>query len=302
MKGSDRKVLEKFVEDIEQMKLHATKKSGPAFKKPLLLLLVLSRLEEGLFRDNIIRLKDIEKDLNDLIATYGGRPTKSGTRPEQPFHHLSSSPFWNLHLPAGKKNSFRQTHTKKTLRAPETYAYLDPEVHRVLVTSARARSYIANLLLNKWWSKNVQEDMCNSQYLNLPHQAIDIARTRSKDFVQGVLDNYRKRCAICGFDATLNNLPFGLDAAHIKWYAQGGPDSIENGLALCKLHHWSMDRGVVTVEPGSLKINVSRSFLARERVSIELLEKVKGKSLEPYRDMPPDPQYLEWHNNYIYFA
>lgn len=37
---------------------------------------------------------------------------------------------------------------------------------------------------------------------------------------------------MCGHDGALGNVPAGLEAAHIRWHSQGGPDAAENGLAL----------------------------------------------------------------------
>ena len=40
----------------------------------------------------------------------------------------------------------------------------------------------------------------------------------------------------------------GLEAAQgIKWHQAGGPDTVENGLALCVMHHKLLDLGVYTL-------------------------------------------------------
>jgi len=38
-----------------------------------------------------------------------------------------------------------------------------------------------------------------------------------------------------------------LEAAHIKWHQAGGPDTIDNGLALCSLHHKLLDLGALGI-------------------------------------------------------
>ena len=72
-----------------------------ALKKPLLLLLLVSRIENDRVEENRFQFDDIEKKLDLLIREHGGRPTPSGSKPEQPFYHLRSSPFWILKTPAG---------------------------------------------------------------------------------------------------------------------------------------------------------------------------------------------------------
>lgn len=40
-----------------------------------------------------------------------------------------------------------------------------------------------------------------------------------------------------GFNVRLGHQLVGVDAAHIQWHQAGGPDTEENGIALCSLHH-----------------------------------------------------------------
>jgi HNH endonuclease len=41
-----------------------------------------------------------------------------------------------------------------------------------------------------------------------------------------------------------NGVSVGIEAAHVQWFNFGGPDSLDNGLALCSLHHKLFDVGV----------------------------------------------------------
>jgi putative restriction endonuclease len=40
-----------------------------------------------------------------------------------------------------------------------------------------------------------------------------------------------------GFDGQVGSAPGGIEAAHVRWHSQHGPDEVANGLALCSLHH-----------------------------------------------------------------
>lgn len=81
-------------------------------------------------------------------------------------------------------------------------------------------------------------------------------RRHQRKFRELVLDAYETRCAVCELPlATL------LDAAHID------PDSstegeplVENGLALCKLHHYAYDSNVIGITAGR-RIHVAPSVL-----------------------------------------
>ncbi len=66
---------------------------------------------------------------------------------------------------------------------------------------------------------------------------------------------------MCGFDGALGRNPVGLEAAHVRWHSQDGPDVVANGLALCALHHALFDLGVLGLT-AELHIRVSRLYVA----------------------------------------
>jgi predicted restriction endonuclease len=57
----------------------------------------------------------------------------------------------------------------------------------------------------------------------------------------------------------------GIEAAHVRWHSQAGPDVVANGLALCALHHALFDlaifgRGLLNV---CVKFQAARGRRAR---------------------------------------
>ena len=87
----------------------------------------------------------------------------------------------------------------------------------------------------------------------------------------------------------------GLEAAHIKWYQAGGPDTENNGMALCSLHHKLFDRGAFSLTD-SLIIQVSER--AHGGSSFEdWLMSVHGKKIQfPQRpSYYPESKYINWH-------
>ncbi len=73
-------------------------------------------------------------------------------------------------------------------------------------------------------------------------QVTHTAYPRSPRFRQEVLRAYSHRCAMCGIQLDL------VDAAHIVPHAHPeGTDTVNNGLALCALHHRSFDTGLLYV-------------------------------------------------------
>ena len=84
-------------------------------------------------------------------------------------------------------------------------------------------------------------------------------RVHQGAFRERVLKAYRKQCALCH----LRHEEL-LDAAHIIPDAEvGGEPVVQNGLALCKLHHAAYDRNFLAVRPDYV-IEVRRDLLDEE--------------------------------------
>jgi putative restriction endonuclease len=78
-----------------------------------------------------------------------------------------------------------------------------------------------------------------------------LAKTRGasgRRFSAGVRAAYRHRCAFCGAQlGGIDGIRSGIDAAHILAWSQHDLDVVQNGMALCKLHHWAFDAGVLAL-------------------------------------------------------
>jgi putative restriction endonuclease len=70
---------------------------------------------------------------------------------------------------------------------------------------------------------------------------------REQAFRRAVLSAYNDRCAVCGVRRETPDGRPEVEAAHLRAKADGGPDDIRNGIALCKLHHWAFDNGWFTI-------------------------------------------------------
>lgn len=68
------------------------------------------------------------------------------------------------------------------------------------------------------------------------------------------------------FDGALGRYPVGIQAAHVRWHSQEGPDEIPNALALCPLHHALFDLGVVGITEDR-RICVSGLYVARNEAA-----------------------------------
>lgn len=73
------------------------------------------------------------------------------------------------------------------------------------------------------------------------------SKVRSAEFRRKVKLAYSNKCAFCG-RARKNDkgLP-EVEAAHIYPKQLNGQDKLWNGFALCRLHHWAFDGGLITI-------------------------------------------------------
>ena len=118
-------------------------------------------------------------------------------------------------------------------------------------------------------------------------------RVRDTVFRRLVRQIYDGTCAICGQRReTPDGIP-EVEAAHIRPKEDGGPDTVENGLALCKLHHWAFDNGWLAVSD-DYEILVKE---APDRDGYYEFKQLEGKRLElPDNDaVLPASKYLKQH-------
>ncbi len=110
---------------------------------------------------------------------------------------------------------------------------------------------------------------------------------------------YNQRCVMCGgrFPASSYNEKPGIDAAHILPWAEYDLDKVYNGVALCKLHHWAFDEGILLIvfRDGNYYTELSEgavSVLGEPDFSIDILRQVVGEVPKKY--LPSKP--ADWPN------
>jgi len=297
MSPDDLQELVELLEKIRSMKLHGSRHLGAALKKPLLLLLLVSRIENNRVEENRFHFDDIEKKLELLIREHGGRPTRSGPRPEQPFSHLRSSPFWTLKTTRDYRPG--TTALISDLRHPESYGAFRPSVFRLLRSSQDARARVVDAILHEWWPETLHGDIREDLGLD----RLDSRRRRQRDqqFTIDVLENFRYSCAFCGFHAVLNGQATGIDAAHVQWHSLSGPDEVENGIALCKLHHWAFDKGIIGIDDED-RICIADVFVAQQDGGLPLESLAKRPLAVQPRNKTIGERFLVWHRSNVYLG
>ncbi|MEV6026405.1 phosphorothioated DNA-binding restriction endonuclease [Streptomyces sp. NPDC052036] len=256
-------------------KLRQWTRSGTrAPHKPLLLLYALGRFQE--YAEGGLRYTTVEQDLQRLLTEYGP-PNK--TTPAYPFHHLVSDGVWEVSTDRGPGSPGSGV---RDLRETGATGRLAPDLRAALRREPQLLGRIARSLLDLHFPPSLHSELCEAVGLELePPQTeppLTARRQRDRRMRELVLTAYEYRCAFCGYDGRIGAVPVGLEAAHVRWWAFGGPDDIENGLCLCSLHHKLFDKGVLGVGDGQ-RILVSQHFVGHSPAAREHVIALAGRPL-----------------------
>ncbi len=118
---------------------------------------------------------------------------------------------------------------------------------------------------------------------------------RDAAFRKIVVSVYEYRCALCGLQI-LNSLGQNIvDGAHIKPFSQFYDDRINNGLSLCKNHHWAFDRFWFTLNDDYTI--VVADDLREDSPHATPVRMFQNQSiiLPPHEQYYPRQDALEWH-------
>ena len=268
--------------------------SQRAVHKPLLLLYALSQYQKG--HDRFFSYSEIDEPLKDLLIEFG--PYRKYHHPEYPFWRLQNDGFWELknHEKAKPRSSNSDAKKSELLKYNVAGGLTKKEFSEVTQNRAKLAQAIGDLL-DDFFPETIHEDIIDrldiTEYLERPHK-------REPNFRHKVLTAYGYKCAICGFDCRIGHTTIGLEAAHIKWHQARGPSSVDNGVAMCALHHKAYDRGVFTIDDDYFFIISNQAYGGK--TYNDLLYSYSGKriSLPNSTESMPNQEYLRWHKSNIF--
>lgn len=300
--GHDGPVTERWVEQVRGIRTWV-RDGQRAPHKPLLLLWMLGRVQAG--RTGPVTFADLEVPVRGLLRDFG--PPRTSYHPEFPFHHLTSDGLWTITDATGADARPLDTSVAK-LRAAGAMGRLEPTFEDALVADPDLLVTVAHTLLDANFPASLHDDLAARTGLALesdtpiPIAGRDHGRARRDPaFRSAVLVAYEYRCAMCGFDGWLGGEAVGLEAAHVRWWNIGGPSTVDNGLALCALHHRLLDRGVLGLgEDGT--VMVSQHFVGRTTSARTQVLQLAGAPL-----LPPQPgtapvagHHRGWHTAQVF--
>jgi len=229
--------------------------------KPIMMMAILSLIENRKITSNRIEysphLPELFKRFFDIV-----RSEKDALNPLLPFFYLRGDGFFH-HRPFNEEDQ-----SYKALSDPGSikkfigvvqYAYLDEELWAYLQDQT-ALNMLRDALIQSYFPKfknqiqNIMEEEkeISGYEIILKSEPDKIKETkstyRSTVFARTIRDIYDYRCAACGLRLNLNGLVI-IDAAHLIPFSESQDDDPRNGIALCKNHHWAMDKFLIV--PGT---------------------------------------------------
>jgi putative restriction endonuclease len=266
--------------------------------KPLLLLAVFDLIDEGKATPELVPWCQELRDRFTARFLLTRKHDDQNT-PENPFFYLRKDGFWQAWINDGSTQLPLQT-TPTVQNIGRVFArFTDGFQHLVAIPANRRLmrdALIARYFPHLSSFKNQPSSIDNHQ--SIARVAEDeLEYGRSPAFRRKILTIYDHQCAACGLRIKLpagNDVSF-IDAAHLIPFSESRNDHPTNGLALCKNHHWAMDRNLIAPCPDH-HWRVSKILDPRRSNGEKELIELSGKSLLLPQDeaFHPDATGLQW--------
>jgi putative restriction endonuclease len=264
--------------------------------KPLLLLAAFDLIDEGLATpERIPWCQEIRDRFTARFLLV--RKHNDQNNPDLPFRYLAGDGFWQAFEGDGTTPIRREIRVvdigQVFARFTDGFQYLTAiPANRQLMREALISRYFPNSLP----IKTQQSEIINRQSdLQVADEPLEYGR--SPAFRRKILAIYDHQCAACGLRIRLpagNDVSF-IDAAHLIPFSESHNDHPTNGLALCKNHHWAMDRNLIAPCPDH-HWHVSKILDPRRSNGEKELLDLSGKSLLLPQDeaFHTDATGLQW--------
>lgn len=258
--------------------------------KPLMMAYALARYIQG--HEQMFSYKDeVDKDLGLLLKRFG--PSRKSYHPEYPFWRLINDNIWRLDnaeecLP---RKSNTDPAKSELIKYGVTGGFSD-EAFQLLKNDRQLVTELLESILIESFPDSLIPEITALLGLDFTFKSV---QKRDPNFRREVLNAYNGKCAICGFDARLNDDSFALEAAHIKWKQFNGPCTVNNGLALCSIHHKALDKGAITITP-EMMVKVSTAVNGGGAVA-KFIWDFENEPIQLPRQIEclPLEAYFEWH-------
>jgi len=235
-----------------------------------------------------------------------------------PLYHLRSSVFWNIDLKEGisphspnSLDQFQKMVSKISIK-DDLIAYMEDDNSRDKI--------ISSILNGGYYSEDEKKrliekiEVLNGSFIyesemiqavkkefapDVKMEIVDQRPSRDSAFRRLILGTYNETCAVCGMQIQTASGISVIDAAHILPFNKFHNDDIRNGIALCKMHHWLFDRGLISIDDHN-RVIVSKSIEMEYPDNIITgFHKLDIKLPENFEHYP-HPVAVEWHRKNVF--
>lgn len=292
--------------------------------KPLLLLAIMDLLAEQAITANLI---PYDTELLDAFDRYWVRIVgmERPGNPVMPFNHLRGDEFWHLVDTRGFEPDLRHVNRNEIFRQIKDQtlqARLDEELFTLLHHPA-SRAELRRVLIENWFSPQVRPLIAevshittssfeySRELLQRSHgrfrlseapaaDAAFVTEVRSTAFRRVVVEAYQHTCAICHVRLVTPEGRTAVAAAHIVPWSHSHNDDPRNGMALCGLHHWAFDQGLVAVSR-EYTIQVSSLVVPDGQATRPLFAFEQQPVVRPHNQaLWPAQAALRWHRENVF--
>jgi putative restriction endonuclease len=271
--------------------------------KPLLILLALGRLAQT--GTSEVTWSEAEKELTVLLNQFGPPSETTGAAAvAYPYTRLRNDGFWTLSrdVPNDSVRALRE--------APIT-GQLDSAIEESFRSHPEALFEAAVRLTLQQFPASFLGDVLEAVGLDVDPGVLGALATdqvnvhrRRQSWRDDILRAWEHRCAFCEFDGRVDlsggtSRLVGIEAAHVRWFNFGGPDDLDNGLALCSLHHKLLDRGVLGFAAQD-EVAVSSLFTTHSDAGRQVYD-LHGRRLTPRPGTElPGADHVAWHSAEVF--
>ncbi len=286
--------------------------------KPFLLLSVMDIAAQGELTSPFI---EPSFDLIERFARYWDlvNPPSSKCNMAYPFFYMRSEGFWRLIPKPGKENDVHESVTSSITRLKTVVmgADIDSELYQ-LISNHKTREQLRAVILRTYFAPEIRQKLLleaseNQEAFEYSQKLLKAAektmsygepekpgRIRDQGFRKAVITLYAHRCTLCGIRMLTPEGHTIVEAAHIRPWSDTNDDRPANGMALCRLCHWSFDRGFMSL---SRQYEVLISPLSRQEQNnpgpIMTLDHRPIFRPSDERHIP-DQECLGWHRKEIF--
>lgn len=326
--SNNSKNIKYYIHKLTHMRVNTSKKNGISPHKPILILSIISGIENGHIKNNKIfitpELISIFKNIwHDLVLN-----PKHHSIFTLPFYHLTSSSFWKLIAKSGYEQTIQSKITMKSfknLNKAVKYAEIDFELF-IFLQKVEERELIKSEILNKYFPdtksnflggntnyiENISEEILNEpseKYkVNIQklQNELNTDSFEEERFMRGSIFKrqipllYKNTCAISGLQISATINVSLIDACHIIPFSNSFDDTVTNGISLTPTLHRAFDRGLISINE-DYRVIISNKFKEGNKSNYSISQFENRKVYLPENSkFYPKIENLIWHRKNIF--